>query len=141
MIVGVRGGSVEVRIGDRPPVMITELEGRLVAPPGEMQLQISSRANVFDSLRVEGRIDGETLTTKGQIKVENLRLRESMAAVLPHPPEYIESGNLNLNVGLTSTGLKEIKTTIDGTLPSLGLVRGDRKAAIEGSTFKARYQP
>ena len=66
MIVGVRGGSVEVRIGDRPPLMITELEGRLVAPPGEMQLQISSRANVFDSLRVEGRIDGETLTTKGR---------------------------------------------------------------------------
>ena len=33
MIVGVRGGSVEVRIGDRPPVMITELEGRLVARP------------------------------------------------------------------------------------------------------------
>ena len=53
MIVGVTGGSVEIRIGDRPPVMITELEGRLVAPPGEMQLQISSRANVFDSLRVE----------------------------------------------------------------------------------------
>ena len=137
MIVGVRGGSVEVRIGDRPPVMITELEGRLVAPPGAMQLQISSRANVFDSLRVEGRIDGETLTTKGQIKVENLRLRESMAAVLSHPPEYIESGNLNLNVGLTSTGLKEIKTTIDGTSPSLGLVRGSKNAVIEGSTFKA----
>ena len=136
MIVGVRGGSVEVRIGDRPPLMITELEGRLVAPPGEMQLQISSRANVFDSLRVEGRIDGETLTTKGQIKVENLRLRESMAAVFSHPPEYIESGNVNLNVGLASTGLKEIKTTIDGTLPSLGLVRGDRKTAIEGLTFK-----
>ena len=29
---------LEVRIGDRPPVMITELEGRLVAPPGAMQI-------------------------------------------------------------------------------------------------------
>ena len=100
MIVGVRGGSVEVRIGDRPPVMITELEGRLVAPPGAMQLQISSRANVFDSLRVEGRIDGETLTTKGQIKVENLRLRESMAAVLSHPPEIHRVGKLKFECGV-----------------------------------------
>ena len=106
-----------------------------------MDLQISSRANVFDSLRVEGNIDGETLTTKGQIKVENLRLRESMAALLPRPPEYVESGDLSLDVGLTSTGLKKIKTEIDGTLPSLGLVRGNRKTVIEGSTFKARYQP
>src|SRR4030095_13462710 len=137
MSVTVSGASAEVRIGDRPLVMITGLEGRLVAPPGETHLQFSSSANIFDSLRVEGRINVETLTTKGQIKVENLRLRESMAALLPHPPEYIESGNVNLNVGLTSTGLKEIKTTIDGTLPSLGLVRGSKNAVIKGSTFKA----
>ena len=70
MIVGVSGGSVEVRIGDRPPVVITGLDGRLVAPPGEMNLQISSRANVFDSLRVEESIDGDTLATKGSIKIE-----------------------------------------------------------------------
>ena len=60
-----------------------------------------------------------------------------MAAVLPHPPAYIESGNVNLNVGLTSTGLKKFKTEINGTLPSLGLVRGSKNAVIEGSTFKA----
>ena len=38
-------------------------------------------------------------------------------------------------MALTSVGLKEIKTT-RRHLPSLGLVRGDRKAVIEGSTFK-----
>ncbi|HEY6365344.1 MAG TPA: AsmA family protein, partial [Candidatus Binatia bacterium] len=81
IIVGVRGGSVEVRIGDRPPVMITELEGRLVAPPGKMQLQISSRANVFDSLRVEASMAGDTLASKGSIKINRLRLRESIASL------------------------------------------------------------
>src|SRR5215510_15890847 len=70
MILSVRGGSAEMRIGDRPPVEITGLDGRLVAPPGELDLQFGSRANVFDSLRVQGRINGETLTTKGQINVE-----------------------------------------------------------------------
>jgi hypothetical protein len=101
MAVTVSGGSAEVRIGDRPMVMITGLDGRLVAPPGEMNLQFSSRANVFDSLRVEGRINGETLTTKGQIKVENLRLEESMASLLPWLDDYVESGKLNLNLSLT----------------------------------------
>src|SRR5262245_18897242 len=89
MVVVISGGSADLKIGERAPVAITNLDGRLVAPPGDMQLQISSRANVYDSLRVEGRINGETLTTKGQIKVENLRLRESMAAFLSHPPDYI----------------------------------------------------
>ena len=136
MVVTVSGASAEVRIGDRPLVMITGLDGRLVAPPGEMNLQFSSRANVFDSLRVEGRINGETLTTKGQIKVENLRLEESMASLLPWLDDYVESGKLNLNLSLTSVGLKNIKAEIAGALPSLELVRRERKAAIEGSTFK-----
>jgi hypothetical protein len=100
-------------------------------------LQISSRANVFDSLRVEATIAGDTLVTNGRMNVENLRLRESMAAVLSRPPEYIESGNVNLNVELTARGLKKIKTEINGTSPSLGLVRGNRKTVIEGSSFKA----
>src|SRR5262245_39874473 len=72
MILSVRGGSAEMRIGDRPPVEITGLDGRLVAPPGELDLQFISRANDFDSLRVQGRINGETLATTGQINVENL---------------------------------------------------------------------
>ena len=136
MIVGVRDGSVEIRIGDRPPVVIKELEGRLVAPPGEMQLQISSRANVFDSLRVEESIAGDTLATKGSIKINRLRLRESIAALFPRPDEYVEDGEISVDVVLTSVGLKKIKAEIEGTSPSLGLVRRDRKTVIEGVTFK-----
>jgi AsmA-like C-terminal region len=136
MIVGVTGGSVEVRIGDRPPVMITELEGRLVAPPGEMQLRISSRANVFDSLRVEESIAGDTLATKGSIKIDRLRLRDVIASLYPRPDEYVEDGEISLDVVLTAVGLKKIKAEIDGKVPSLVLVRGNRKTAIEGLTFK-----
>jgi hypothetical protein len=136
MIVGVRSGSVEIRIGDRPPVVIKELEGRLVAPPGEMQLQISSRANVFDSLRVEESIAGDTLATKGSIKINRLRLRESLAALFPRPDEYIQDGEISVDVVLTSVGLKKIKAEVEGTSPSLGLVRRDRKTVIEGVTFK-----
>ena len=136
MIVGVRDGSLEVRIGDRPPVVIQELEGRLVAPPGEMQLQISSRANVFDSLKVEESIAGDTLATKGSIKINRLRLRESLAALFPRPDEYVENGEISLDVVLTSEGLKKIKAEVEGTSPSLALVRRERKTVIEGVTFK-----
>jgi hypothetical protein len=39
-------------------------------------------------------------------------------------------------VTLTSVGLKQIKVEIAGSLPSLGLVRENRKTVIEGATFK-----
>src|SRR5262245_48438526 len=137
LVVTIRDGTARIKIGNRPEVMITDFGGRLRAPPDNMDLQITSRANLFDSLRIEGKISGETLATNGRINIENLRLRESLAAVSSHPPDTIGSGIVNLNVGLTSTGLKKIKTDINGTLPSLGLVRGSKKTVIEGSTFKA----
>src|SRR5215467_14038032 len=136
MILSVRGGSAEIKIGDRPPVAITGLDGRLVAPPDELELQFGSRADVFDSLRVQGRINGKTLTTKGQINVGNLRLQESLASLVPWLHGYVKSGTLNLNLSLTSVGPKNIKAEIDGAVPSLELMRGDRSAAIEGGTFK-----
>src|SRR5215510_6396353 len=136
LILSVRGGSAEIKIGERPPVVITGLDGRLVAPPGELDLQFGSRADVFDSLCVQGRINGETLTTKGQINVENLRLQESLASLVPWLHGYVKSGTLNLNLSLTSVGPKYIKAEIDGAVPSLELMRGNRSAAIEGGTFK-----
>ena len=137
LLVTVRNGSAEVKIGDRPAVIFTDFDGRLRASPGDVNLQISSRANLFDSLHIEGSIAADTLETKGRIKLERLNLGESIAALWPRPPGYVESGDLSLEVGLTSTGLKKIKTEINGTLPSLGLVRGNRKTVIEGSSFKA----
>ena len=135
--VTLRGGSAEIKIGNRPLVILTDFDGRLKALPDDLDFQISSRANVFESLHIEGNISGGNLETRGRIRIERLNLRESIAALWPRPPEYVESGDLSLEVGLTSTGLKKIKTEINGTLPSLGLVRGNRKTVVEGSSFKA----
>jgi AsmA-like C-terminal region len=137
LLLTVRNGSAEIKIGDRPAVIFTDLDGRLRAPPDAMDLQITFRANVFDSLHIEGTIAAGTLETKGHIKIERLRLREAIASLSPRPLEYVESGEVNLDLGLTAVGLKKIKAEINGTLPSLGLVRGNRKTVIEGTSLKA----
>jgi hypothetical protein len=136
MIATVKDGSAEIKIGDRPPITITDLKGRLVAPPGEMRLQISSRANVFDSMRIEQSTAGDTLATKGNIRIDRLRLRESIASLFPRGEEYVEDGEISLDVALTSVGLKKIKAEVESAAPSLRLARGDRKTVIEGLTAK-----
>ena len=136
IVVTVRNGSAEIKIGNRSPVMITDFAGRLAAPPGEMQLQISSRANVFDSMRIEQSTAADTLATKGNIRIDRLRLRDSIASLFPRGDEYVEDGEISLDVALTSVGLKKIKAEVESTAPSLRLARGDRKTVIEGLTVK-----
>jgi hypothetical protein len=136
-IVTVTSGSAEVRVGDRPPVLLTDFAGRLGAPASEIDLQISSHANIFDSLRVTGKIAGDNLATNAHISIQNLKLRESVAALWPRSPEYVQSGELNLDLGLTAVGVKKIKAEISGALPSLELVRENRKTVIGRTSFKA----
>ena len=59
-----------------------------------------------------------------------------MASLFPRSDEYVEDGEISLDVALTSVGLKKIKAEIEGTVPSLRLARGDRKTVIDGVTFK-----
>ena len=68
IVVTVRDGSAEIKIGDRPAVIFTDFDGRLRAPPGDVDLQISSRANVFDSLHIEANITGRYPRDEGTYK-------------------------------------------------------------------------
>src|SRR5215510_14645398 len=65
LAVTIRDGTAKIKIGNRPEVMLTDFGGRLRAPPDNVDLQITSRANLFDSLRIDGKISGETLATSG----------------------------------------------------------------------------
>src|SRR5262245_44064812 len=75
LVVTIRDGTAKIKIGNRPEVMITDFAGRLRAPPDNVDLQITSRANLFDSLRIDRKISGDTVATSGRLRVENLRLR------------------------------------------------------------------
>lgn len=135
MTITVRDGSAEIRIGERPPLAIADVGGRLVAPRGELDVRLSSRATVFDSFRIEARINGPTLATQARIHVDNLRLRDAMASLMPDSHDYVESGTVSLDLSLRSVGLKKIQAEIEAALPLLVLARGDRRTVIEGGAF------
>src|SRR5262245_12261554 len=137
MTIAFTSGTVELKIGDRAPLLVTDLDGRLLAPPDQLDVRVSSRSTVFDSLRVEATLASGTLSTSGRVRVERLRLPGALASLSPRLLQYVESGDVSLDVKLTSVGLHKIQADIGGTTSSLALVRGSRKAVIEGSTLNA----
>jgi len=137
LIVAVSGSSIDVRVGARPPLTISDLNGRLVAPPGALDVRASARSNAFDSLRLELGIAGDSLATTGRARFERLRVPEALATLSSRPLPYLESGDMSLDVALTSVGFRKIQGAIDGAAPSLALVRGQRRTVIDGITLKA----
>src|SRR5215510_13655048 len=137
LIVVVSDSSVELRSGARPPLIITDLNGRLLAPPSALDIRLRSRSNAFDSLRLELTIAADTLATTGRARFERLRLPEAVAAISPRPLPYLGSGDASLDVALTSVGFRKVQAEIEASAPSVTLVRGQRSTVIDGVALKA----
>ena len=137
LIVVVSDGSIELKLGGRPPLTIANLNGRLLAPPSALDIRLRAGASAFDSARLELSIAADTLATTGRVRFERLRLPEALAAFSPRPFPGLGSGDASLDVALTSVGLRKIQAEIDAAVPSLALVRGQRRTTIDGAALKA----
>ena len=137
LIVVVSDSSVELRSGARPPLIITNLNGRLRAPPGALEIHLHSGSNAFDSLQLELSIAADTLATAGRARFDRLRLPEALASISPRPLPYLGSGDASLDVALTSVGLRKVQAEIEASAPSVTLVRGQRSTVLDGVALKA----
>src|SRR5262245_15575800 len=137
LIVVVSDSSIELRIGERPPLTITNLNGRLVAPPSALDIRLRAGSNAFDSLRLELSIATDTLTTTGRARFERLRLPEALALLSPRPLPYLTSGDMGLDVALASAGLRKVEADIEASAPSLTIARGARNTTLDGTALKA----
>jgi len=137
LIVAISDGSGEIRIGTRPPLTIANLNGRVVAPPGALDIRLRSESNAFDSLRLELSVTADTLATTGRARFERLRLPEALASLSPRPLPYLGSGDASLEVTLTSAGLRNIQADVEAAVPSVTVVRGQRRTTIVGAALKA----
>jgi hypothetical protein len=63
-------------------------------------------------------------------------LRKAVDFFSPGSIGWVEDGETTLNAKLSTTGLKKIKAEIAGSLPSLTLARGNRKAPVAAKDFK-----
>src|SRR5499425_1528055 len=137
LIVAVSDSSVELRSGKRPSLIITNLNGRLRAPPSALEIHLRSGSNVFDALQLELSITADTLATTGRARFERLRLPEALASISPRPLPYLGSADASLDVALTSAGFRKLQAAIEASAPSVTLVRGQRSTVLDGVALKA----
>jgi AsmA-like protein len=135
----VRRGMVDIGIAGRPSLSITEVDASLGATPDRLDFKISGRSNVADRIRFAGEIATASLAMAAEVEIENAGLRKAVDLFSPGSIGWVEDGATTLDVKLRTTGLKNINAEISGSLPSLTLARGNRKALIEAKNFKVAF--
>jgi hypothetical protein len=129
-------GSVEIKIGDKPAVLLENVAAQTSGSAAELRFEISARSNLCAQLRVEGKISPENLASQLDIGVQRLKIKESLV-LLPLPiSEYAQQGEASLDVKIASLGLQKLKASIGGSVGPVVLARHGGSATVEVKRLK-----
>ena len=132
-------GIADIGIAGGSSLMITDIDATLGVTLDNLDFKISARSNVADRIRFVGKMATASLAMEAQVGVENVGLRKAVDCFSPGSIGWVEDGETTLNIKLGTTGLKNIKAEIAGSLPFLTLARGNRKAPVEARDFKVAF--
>ncbi len=133
----VRRGTADISRAGGPTLKIADIDANFGFTLEKLALTISAGANVADGIRFTGEVATDTLASEARLSVENLGLRKAFEFFSPGSVGWVDDGALTLSVKLRGEGFKTFRAEIAGSLPSLTLARGARKALIAAKDFKA----
>jgi AsmA-like C-terminal region len=129
-------GSAEIRIGDKPPVILENIVAQTVASPAELRLEFSARSNLCERVRLEGKVSPDSLASRLDIGIQRLKINESLVLLPLQIFEYAQHGEASLDVKIASVGLGQVKASIDGSAGSFVFARRGGTASVEAKRLK-----
>jgi len=136
----VADGSAEIRLADKPRLILEKIAAQTVFSPGELRIGLRARANLCEQFKVDGKIVPETLAAEINIGVSNLQVKELLVILAPEHSSYAQEGTASLNAQITSVGLRQFQAEISGAIGPLVIARHGGTAAVEAKNFRAGIQ-
>ena len=122
-------GSAEIRIGARPPVRLHDVSAKLAAMAMTVRVELSARSNLWQRVTLDGAISPERLLAELDIRVERLKLNQSLAFLPRQVSQSLRQGDVSLDVEVVFLGLRQVKASIGGSADELVLA-GPRGTAV-----------
>ncbi|HUK40715.1 MAG TPA: DUF748 domain-containing protein, partial [Candidatus Acidoferrales bacterium] len=112
-------GSAEIRIDDKPAVILENVAAQTVGSPAELRFELSARSNLCEHLKIEGKISPQSLASQLDIGLQRLKIKDSLALLPSQIFEYVRQGEASLDVKMASVGLRKLKASVRGSVGRL----------------------
>ncbi len=133
----IHGGIADIGIAGGRSLVMTDIDARLGVTLDKLAFTIAASSNLADKIRLEGEIAAGELASEGRLSAQNVDLRKLVEFVSPASSGWLDDGAATLSLEFSTAGLRNFSAKIAGSLPSLTLARGSRKALIKTKDFKA----
>jgi hypothetical protein len=128
-------GSLELRRGDKPPIVFENLEAQAMVSTRELNVALSARSNISETLKIEAKVLPGNFVSELSIGVHRLRLSEALALIPSSTVVPLREGNATFEVKIAATGLRKIQIEVRGSTGDMILTRHQSTATVKVDRF------
>jgi hypothetical protein len=129
--IDVSNGSAEIRVADKPPIILENVAAQTLASAAELRFELSTGSSLCASLKIEGKITPQNLAAQIDIGVQRLKLQEVLALLPLSNVRFATQGEASLEARVASVGLRRLKAMIGASSGPIVLARFGSTATVD----------
>jgi len=135
----VERGRLTVGATDRFRLDFDDLDARVQIARGHCRTTLRARTDSCEKIELQADFDLQALTGRGRIDLEGIRPQRLLQGILPAGASWIGESLASLRIEFNLDGAGALDATLEGSLPQLTILRGNRSLSIEGQNLKAGF--
>jgi hypothetical protein len=127
----IKQGTVTLAFTDAPDLRINNIDATVHNNGGDLSLTLQCRSDLTGNLTASANADVEAMQARGRIWLTDINARPLMVYAPLPGGITIQDTQATVNATFTVTGPKSVSSRFDLRLPSLMVMRGDRKLEMD----------
>ena len=140
LVIQVENGSLTLSERGHPAFSFRDIQAHIVLPPDRLRIQIACNSNLWEHLSIEGSIVPQGLKGTGHIDLAGFRPNLVADYFFPGAALPVAESFVNLQMRFQMEGLRKWEAQVEGSIPSLTLLRRQRERIVKVSTMKGSFQ-
>lgn len=132
----IRDGKLDLTEEDKIAFSFDLVQSRLSASLRTLDIELTSRSNLWDDFSISSSIKADDLKSEGTIRLTHLRSNILIAHLLKETAGRIGVSDADLSVKFETSGLRVVKTSMESSVQGLEISRGKRRVSMGDTKIK-----
>jgi hypothetical protein len=135
--VAVHAGTLTVPVGESGMLQLRGIDAQVRLPPARLSIDLQCTSNIWERLSLRASMDPSSTDLRGEMQLTRLRPQLIATQFMPPGVRLGDSeGNLALVLN-TGSRLQRLHAAIDGSIPTLTVVRGHDQVVLRSQRLEA----
>ncbi len=126
----IRDGKLDLTEGDELAFSFDLIQSQLNTSQKTVDIELTSRSNLWENLSVRSSIEADDLKTEGTIRLTHLHPDILIARLSKETAGQIGVSDLDLSVKFETSGLRVVRASMESSASGLAVSRGKKQVAM-----------